>query len=303
MIKVGIIGLGAIAGKAYLPVISSRKLDVHLFTRNEARLSAVADQYRYINQHGSLDSLMNSGIKGAFVHTATSSHYEIVKQLLHNNIHVFVDKPITYNYSTTEELVNLAERKKLILMAGFNRRFAPAYRKLKELAEPNMIILQKNRKDLPGDVRTFVFDDFIHVIDTILYLLPSPVDRISVSCRKSGELLYHVVLQLEASGVTAIGIMNRDSGAVWERLEVMTPHVTGIATNITELTMRKDRNETTFAGNDWEPTLNKRGFDQMITDFLHSIESNSAPRFPAVEALYTHKLCEEVVERVNMLMV
>lgn len=184
MLKIGIIGLGDIAHKAYLPVISRSKVAVHLFTRNEVTLSQVSELYRFNNLHQSLESLIDSGITGAFVHAPTSSHYTIIDQLLSHNIHVYVDKPITYDFESSKKLVQLAEKKQLILMAGFNRRYAPAYQKLKELKDPNMIIMQKNRKSLPGDVRNFVFDDFIHVIDTLLFLFPFTVEKLIVTGKK-----------------------------------------------------------------------------------------------------------------------
>ena len=106
--------------------------------------------------------------------------------------------PSLMTYTSAEKLVALAEKKNLILMVGFNRRYAPAYQKLKELQDPNMIIMQKNRKSLPGDVRTFIFDDFIHVIDTLLFLFPYPIEKLMVTGKKKDNLLYHVVVQLIA---------------------------------------------------------------------------------------------------------
>ena len=52
-------------------------------------------------------------------------------RLLNNNIHVFVDKPITYHFDSTERLLALAREKGLILEVGFNRRYAPCYSKFK----------------------------------------------------------------------------------------------------------------------------------------------------------------------------
>jgi len=120
MLKIGVIGLGDIAQKAYLPIISRKKVEVHLYTRNETTLKQIGDQYQFKNLHQSLEALIDSGITAAFVHTATASHYGIVEQLLDNNIHVYVDKPVTCDYSSTEKLVRLAEKKGLVLFVGFN---------------------------------------------------------------------------------------------------------------------------------------------------------------------------------------
>lgn len=296
MLKIGIIGLGEIATKAYLPVIGRKNLDVHLCSRNSKNLLSLGDQYRFKNRHSSLDSLINAGIKAAFVHTATGSHFEIVKKLLDNNIHVYVDKPVTYDYETTQVLVGLANKKNLTLMAGFNRRYAPAYVKLKELKNPNMIIMQKNRRSLPGDVRTFVFDDFIHVLDSLLFLFPDPIENLTVTGRKTGGLLYHVVVQFtSADGTTAIGIMNRDSGTVEEKLEVFTPEEKWVVNDLTETVILRDKNAIRQGINHWESTLYKRGFDQITESFLQSVTKNASPVQLHQDLLITHQLCERVV--------
>jgi virulence factor len=299
MLKIGIIGLGDIAQKAYLPVIGGKKVEAHLYTRNAETLRQLGEQYRIENRHNSLESLMNSGITGAFVHAPTAAHENLVEQLLSRNIHVYVDKPITYDYASSEKLVALAEKKKLLLTVGFNRRYAPAYQKLKELQNPNMIIMQKNRKALPGDVRTFIFDDFIHVIDTLLYLFPYPIEKLVVTGKKKEARLYQVVVQFTSpDGDTAIGIMNRDSGTVEERLEVFTSGEKRVVYNFSDVVVYQDKNETRLGSNDWETTLHRRGFEQIVETFLQALALNS-PSLEYGGALLTHKICEQVVEKLN----
>jgi virulence factor len=296
MLKIGIIGLGDIATKAYLPVLGRKNLEVHLFTRNENKRREVAGLYRFPHSHESLASLIKSGITGAFVHTSTASHFSIVEELLQHNIHVYVDKPVTYDYKSTENLVALADRKGLTLMAGFNRRFAPAYVQLKHLKEPNMFIMQNNRKSLPGDVRTFVFDDFIHVVDTLLFLFQESIEKFTVTGMKANELLNHVVVQFHSPrGTMAIGIMNRNSGTVEEKVEVFTPSEKWVVTNVAETTVHKGRQATRQAFSDWESTLYKRGFDQITEDFLRRVASATSARQLHQDILRTHEMCEQVV--------
>lgn len=296
MLKIGIIGLGDIAQKAYLPVLCSKHLELHLFTRDQDRLSAIGNQYRIKNLHFSLDSILNSGIQGAFVHTATESHEFIVEQLLLHNIHVYVDKPITYHYSSAKRLVELAVSKGLNLMVGFNRRYAPAYVELKKLTEPNMIILQKNRHSLPGDARTFVFDDFIHVVDTMRYLFSYPVKEIIVRGMQNKGLLLHVVVQLIAdNGAIAIAVMNRDSGTLEEKVEVFSAEEKKTVLNLTDLKINRNKTELSSGINDWESTLSKRGFEHIVADFLQAVESGKSPRFNMQDALLTHEMCERIV--------
>lgn len=279
--KVGIIGLGDIACKAYLPVITTRNVDLHLCTRDATKLAAIGKQYRVTNLHSDLDSLIKAGIEAAFVHTATSSHEQIIRTLLDNNIHVYVDKPVTDSYDTTKQLVDLAKSKSLLLKAGFNRRYVPAYSRLKNISDPNMIVMQKNRKSLPGNIRTFVFDDFIHVVDTILFLMNEGKPDINIDARIEGQQLYHLVVTFTIGKMTAIGIMNRDSGVVEERLEYFSPNEKRVVVDLADV--KKDP---------WEPTLKTRGFEDIIDDFL-------SMRSPADynTILNTHRICEQLAQQ------
>jgi len=298
MLKVGVIGLGDIAQKAYLPVLSKKEFEVHLFTRDQVKLRDIGTKYRFSNLHDSLDSMINASIQVAFVHTSTGSHEEIVTRLLNSNVHVFVDKPITYDFDSAESLLTLARKKHLILEVGFNRRYAPAIQDLKLLRNPSMIVMQKNRKSLPGNVRTFIFDDFIHVVDTLLYLLPHPIEQLIVNGKKKDNLLYHVVVQfISAEGCTAIGIMNRDSGTNEEKVEVFTPEEKRIVYNVTDTFILKDKNEMKLGVSDWQSTLSKRGFEGIVDEFLRAVESRSAMHHE--NHMLTHKICEEIVNKLE----
>lgn len=299
MLKIGVIGLGDIAQKAYLPVYSSMKdIEFHLYTRNQDKLKSIGEKYRFEHLHTSVESLINSGISAAFVHSATSSHEEIVEQLLQRNIHVFVDKPITDQYEGAKRLVELAEQQGLILMAGFNRRYAPSYRQLKEVAKPNMVIVQKHRHALPGSLRTFIYDDFIHVVDTMRYLFPYPIEDVIVNGRMEDDTLYHVVVQFISQGAIAIGIMNRDSGANEEIAEVMGPEEKRTVYNVSKMVVSKGTETMEIRASDWEPTLKKRGFEDMIVDFIDAVRTNTKPGISGLDALTTHEICEKILWKI-----
>src|SRR5450756_2644800 len=119
--KVGVIGLGAIAQKAYLPLLAAKgDLDIVLATRNSQTLDRISRQYRIPQKVGSVDELIHTGIQAAFVHTATEAHFLIVQRLLDSGIHVYVDKPLAYSLKEARDLVELAARRQRLLMVGFN---------------------------------------------------------------------------------------------------------------------------------------------------------------------------------------
>ncbi|HAX61397.1 MAG TPA: hypothetical protein DCX95_02400 [Elusimicrobia bacterium] len=81
------------------------------------------------------DILTDKNISGVVISTPASSHYELVKKSLENGKHVFVEKPFTTSLKEAEELTELAEKKKLILMVGFTFLYNSAVRKVKEIID------------------------------------------------------------------------------------------------------------------------------------------------------------------------
>ncbi|MCM3110767.1 Gfo/Idh/MocA family protein [Lederbergia lenta] len=295
--KIGMIGIGDIAKKAYLPVLSQTKgIELHVCTRNKDTLREISATYQVPYLYHDIDQWLTSGITAAFVHSSTESHEAIIDKLLDHGIHVYVDKPITYDGDSTTRLMDKAESKGLILMVGFNRRYAPPYMKLKELEEPNMVIMQKNRGHQADDIRTFIFDDFIHVIDTLLYLFPYAIEDIKIQGKKMDGKLHHVILQLEAKQGTAIGIMNREAGTTEEKVEVMSATETRTVMNVNEVTSHIDKNIFTYGTDDWQPTLHKRGFHHIISTFLSAVKNNLAPDKQYQSDLEAHLIAEKIVQ-------
>ncbi len=300
MLKIGVIGLGDIAQKAYLPIMSQlHGIKFHLYTRNQETLTKLGQKYRFSHLYHTIDSLIQSGIQGAFVHSSTESHEEIIEVLLQNGIHVYVDKPITYHYESSKRLVALAKEKNLILMVGFNRRYAPSIKGLHDIGKQNpanMVIMEKNRPNHPDNIRRFVFDDFIHVIDTVRYLFPYQIDNILINGRIEENLLYHVTVQFIAKQGTAIAIMNRYCGVSEEKIEVMSNLEKRTVFNVADTVIQTGKSTKTLRSNDWEPTLHKRGFEAIIHDFLEAVQNNSEPMITKEDALKTHEICEMIVE-------
>ncbi len=297
--KVGLIGLGGIAQKAYLPVFSSRDdTEVVLCTRRDDILRDLSKKYRFSEYTTSVDALISSGIEAAFVHSATEVHKEIAEKLLKSGIHVYVDKPLSYSFYEALQLAELSQKVNRTLMVGFNRRFAPMFRKLKEEKTPEIIIMEKNRLLELDDARRFIFDDFVHVVDTIRFLMGEDYDDISVNALHKDNKLHNIVLTLTNENTTALGIMNRDSGITEETVEYMT---SGRKLRVEDLTLTKEyeNGQKSLKGfNDWDPTLYKRGFYQIVDEFLNSIKEGRTPSIPIEDSLKTHEVCEKAVRMI-----
>ncbi|WP_411145709.1 Gfo/Idh/MocA family protein [Streptomyces sp. x-80] len=292
--KVGCIGLGDIARKAYLPVLGAQPgVELHLQTRTPATLHQVGDAHRLAarQRHTDLDSLLSAGLDAAFVHAPTAVHPEIVTRLIESGVPTYVDKPLSYQLAESARIVRLAEDRGVGLTVGFNRRFAPGYAQCLDHAR-ELILMQKNRVGLPEDPRTLVLDDFIHVVDTLRFLAPGEIEHIDVRARVRDGLMQHVVLQLSGDGFTAIGTMNRVSGSTEEILDVSGQDTRRQIVNLADVIDHQGQPTLRRRG-DWVPVARQRGIEQIVLAFLDSVRAGEQPS--ARDALRTHELCERVV--------
>jgi len=291
-LTVGVIGLGDIARKAYLPVLAVRPdLELYLCTRDRAALDEIGDAYRVARRTTDLAELLASDIEVAFVHAATSGHARIVTALLESGRHVYVDKPLDDSATGARHLASLAELNGRSLMVGFNRRFAPVYTALSERRR-DLVVMQKHRQFSPAEPRQVIFDDFIHVVDTLRFLVPGPVTRTQINTRVERGLLHHVVLELSGQGFTALGLMNRAGPAAEERIEVMGG---GHKRTVLDLANVEDIGEPARINRrgDWTPVARQRGIEQACEAFLQAVRDGHV--LSASDAIATHDLCEQIV--------
>jgi predicted dehydrogenase len=71
--------------------------------------------------------------------TPVSTHFELARAALRNGKNVFVEKPFTATARQAEELVELAERKRLLIMVDHTFLFTGAVRKIRELIEDGVL--------------------------------------------------------------------------------------------------------------------------------------------------------------------
>ncbi|GAA0761337.1 Gfo/Idh/MocA family oxidoreductase [Clostridium sartagoforme] len=298
--KIGIIGLGNICEKAYLPVITAKEeVELVFCTRNKEKLDSLSKKYRINESVSSVDDLINMNIDAAFVHTATESHVEIIEKLLNNNIHVYVDKPISYNYEESLRICKLAKDVNKILMVGFNRRFAPMYSDLKNYGTPSVIKLEKNRVNSPKSSEVFVLDDFIHVIDTLRFLMDDDIENINVNGLKKNELIYNLVVTMTNKNTTCIAMMNRDGGANEEELEYTSCGKKIIVKNLMNSKILINNIEENKTFKDWDSILYRRGFESIINEFINGVRLGVQPKPTIEDAIKTHKICDEILNEID----
>jgi virulence factor len=297
--KIALIGLGRIAQKAYLPILSNHpEVDPVLCTRNTKTLKALSGKFRIDNTYSNLEQLIRSKPDAAMVHSSTDSHVTIATKLLHAGIPVFIDKPLSYSLEEAEKVLDLSSKYNVPLYLGFNRRFAPLIRSLAQVPDPIQVSWQKNRVDLAGDPRIFIFDDFIHVIDSLRFLGKESVKNIKVFSRMHNGMLENVQVQWQQGATFLAGGMNRVSGITEERVELYSTGNKWTVHNLNSGTHSTQEQSTALTFDPWDTALYQRGFDDMIEDWLGVVRAGHYNPDTLKEIWATHQLCETILEEV-----
>jgi len=107
----------------------------------------------------------------------TGHHYQVAKWCFENGIHALVEKPLSFSVDEARELVELAEKRKVILQVGHVERFNPALRTIRDQLDDVSFIEAHRLSPFPfrsTDVGV-IMDVMIHDLDIILDLMQSEV--------------------------------------------------------------------------------------------------------------------------------
>jgi predicted dehydrogenase len=110
----------------------------------------------------------------------TQFHHVVARDFLAAGVHVLIEKPITVSLAEADELIAIADEKKLVFQVGHLERFNPVLIALEGvLLQPLFIESVRIAPFKPrGTDVNVVLDLMIHDIELIQHIVKSPVDRI-----------------------------------------------------------------------------------------------------------------------------
>lgn len=298
-LRIGVVGLGGIAQKAYLPILS-QAADWTLvggFSPNQQKAQPVCDSYR-MACFSRLDSLAQQ-CDAVFVHSSTASHFQVIEELLRLGVHVYVDKPLAETVEQGEQLIALAEKQGKTLMVGFNRRFAPLYRQLKQqMQQPASIRMDKHRADSvgPNGLRFTLLDDYLHVVDTALWLGGDAGTLLSGSLRATdaGELIY--AEHHFACGETLVTTsMHRRAGSQRESVQAVTEGRVYQLNDMRQWLREDSQGVLEQPAPGWQTTLAQRGFDGAIHHFIAAVSNQTVPETAGEQAISAQRVIEKLL--------
>ncbi|MFQ5944347.1 MAG: inositol 2-dehydrogenase [Anaerolineales bacterium] len=193
-LNIGLIGAGRIgrihAGNlanqipaARLAAIADINLEAAKSLAADLNIETVFSDYAQLLEHEDLQAVA--------ICSATDTHAQIITEAAAAGKHIFCEKPLDFELSRIDDALEAVEAAKVKLQVGFNRRFDPNFRKVKEMAaegkigEPHILRITSRDPEPPPleyvKVSGGIFLDMtIHDFDMARYITGSEVEEIYV---------------------------------------------------------------------------------------------------------------------------
>jgi predicted dehydrogenase/threonine dehydrogenase-like Zn-dependent dehydrogenase len=190
---VGFIGAGNYATAVLIPAFKATGARLRSIASN-AGVSGLHAAKKFGFEETTTDSaslLADPAINAVVITTRHDSHAQYVCETLRAGKHVFVEKPLAISESEVdwiEQTVSeTAGASPLKVMVGFNRRFAPQVKTIRELLArvkaPKVLVMMVNAGAIPADHWTQdrktgggrIVGEACHFIDLLRYLVDSPI--------------------------------------------------------------------------------------------------------------------------------
>jgi UDP-N-acetylglucosamine 3-dehydrogenase len=179
-LRLAVIGVGG-WGKNHARVLHDFGVLSAVCDMDTQRTKEIAERYN-TNSYYSIDDLLNreSKLDACLICTPTKTHSVVAKKIMERGINVFVEKPLSFSSRECEEMVEISQKKKLILTSGYVERFNPAVQDVKRLIDSkrygDLLMMEFHRENrMPLHVKDvgIIYDTSVHDIDTAMFLFNS----------------------------------------------------------------------------------------------------------------------------------
>lgn len=134
-IKIAVAGLGRI-GKIHLNNLCRNFSEIEVVAVMDLMDNSkeTADEYNIPLFLKDFDSLISiPDLNAVVICSPTDTHADYVVKAARAGKHIFCEKPLDLSLEKVKEVLTIVEESKVKLMLGFNRRFDPEFRKIREL--------------------------------------------------------------------------------------------------------------------------------------------------------------------------
>ena len=126
-------------GKAEIAAFRSRKLDIVISDRLEATFGQKPEEHYGIHSFFDLDEALAWKPDAVFVTNPISMHIATAIAAAKAGCHIFIEKPLAQDDEGAAELLRIVKERQLICMVGYQLRYHPAYIKIREMLQKNIL--------------------------------------------------------------------------------------------------------------------------------------------------------------------
>ena len=184
---VGVIGSGNFTKMTMLPMMKeSGAYFKYIASKGGVTSTSLAKKFGFTHSTTDYQEIINdTDVDLVMITTRHNLHASMVMEVLKQNKHVFVEKPLALNKKELTELVEVANQSSGSITVGFNRRFSPHALKIRQHigTGPMNIIATMNAGFIPADVWVQdlkvgggrIIGEACHLIDLCSYFTGSKV--------------------------------------------------------------------------------------------------------------------------------
>ncbi len=135
MIQIGILGGAEIAHRMFLPALIQNENFIcgGIASKNPEKRQRFAADF-HIPVYNTYEDLIDSPkIEALYIPLPPALHYQWAKQALKHGKHVFLEKPSTVSFSRTQELVKMADTRKLVLQENYMFQYHTQLKEIQKL--------------------------------------------------------------------------------------------------------------------------------------------------------------------------
>ncbi|HSQ77968.1 MAG TPA: Gfo/Idh/MocA family oxidoreductase, partial [Nitrospirota bacterium] len=235
----------------------------------------------------------------------TAYHHRVAKRFLEQGVHVLLEKPITVTLEQADELIDLANKRGLILQIGHIERFNPAVTAVKALLQSPRYITAE--RAAPFTVRctdvNVVLDLMIHDLDIVSDLAGSEPKEVSAAGASviTNEIDMATARIVFHNGCTADVTASRISDEKKRLLRVFDEESVYVSDYQTQKASvsRKGGNAVPELVMSDIPTERRDTLHEEIQAFVRSIQTGSRPLVSGVEGRRALALAGRISDNIS----
>lgn len=301
-IRLAIVGAGHIARSAHVPALA------HL---DDFEIVAVCDPgdvtgMPHAPRYASIDELLRDDRPDAALVLAPQAwHAPLTGRLLEHDVAVLCEKPFAQSAAQAENLVDLAIRREVPLLVGFNRRHAPIYRMARSMfqerrARIGTFIKTPGPQGAPGNA-----DTLVHMLDLACFFFGewTAVEARSQVTEPPHDDSLGALVHFESGAIATIA--GSCSAGVWTEfvqlhgdgrtITAEAPDRLVVATGGKEQLTRLQPSRAGF----YEP-VHMLGFVDQLRAFATAVRAGRATPDEGLSGLRTQRLLDSVLERAGL---